>query len=53
MARHGAVNFQIGRAYPYLANVDPSYAELVRAIKRHLDPMNLMNPGALVGNTAS
>jgi D-lactate dehydrogenase (cytochrome) len=53
MARHGAVNFQIGRVYPYLSNVDASYAELVRAIKRHLDPMNLMNPGALVGNRAS
>lgn len=53
MARHGAVNFQIGRAYPYLANVAPPYAELVRVIKRHLDPRNLMNPGALVGNTSS
>ncbi|MBL0123694.1 MAG: FAD-binding oxidoreductase [Betaproteobacteria bacterium] len=44
---HGAINFQIGRAYPYLSNVSAPYAALIRNIKQALDPDCLMNPGAL------
>jgi D-lactate dehydrogenase (cytochrome) len=53
LARHGAVNFQIGRAYPYLEQISPANAVLVRQIKRALDPAGLINPGALgLFNTA-
>ncbi|HEY0941431.1 MAG TPA: FAD-binding oxidoreductase [Steroidobacter sp.] len=47
LTRHGAVNFQIGRAYPYLDTVAQPYAALVRALKQQLDPVGLINPGAL------
>lgn len=46
-ARHGAGHFQIGRAYPYLATLDPAARSLVVALKRELDPHSMMNPGAL------
>lgn len=44
---HGAAHFQIGRAYPYADRLDPRALDLLRAIKRDLDPAGLMNPGAL------
>lgn len=47
MQRHGSAHFQIGRAYPYLARLDPAARALVRATKAALDPQNLMNPGVL------
>jgi len=43
----GAVHFQIGKAYPHSENRDAIELGLLRAIKRELDPDNLMNPGAL------
>lgn len=43
----GAAHFQIGRAYPYAARLDPEALALLQAIKRQLDPANLMNPGVL------
>jgi D-lactate dehydrogenase (cytochrome) len=43
----GAAHFQIGRAYPYIARLDPAQAALLRAIKTQLDPRGLMNPGVL------
>lgn len=43
----GAVHFQIGRAYPYLQRLQPSTAALVQALKQHLDPNGLINPGVL------
>lgn len=46
-ADHGAVHFQIGRAYPYTARLDPAALALVTGLKAMLDPHNLMNPGVL------
>ncbi len=43
----GGVHFQIGRTYPLKARSDPAAWGLVEAIKAHLDPRGLMNPGAL------
>jgi D-lactate dehydrogenase (cytochrome) len=47
MDAHGAAHFQIGRAYPYQARLDPAAAALLGAIKTQLDPHGLMNPGVL------
>ena len=47
MDAHGSAHFQIGRAYPYQARLDPAAAALLRAIKAQLDPRGLMNPGVL------
>ncbi len=44
---HGAVHFQIGRAYRYLPRLNPTTCALVVALKAHLDPRGLMNPGSL------
>lgn len=43
----GAVHFQVGRAYPYLQRLQPCTRALVEALKQHLDPRRLMNPGSL------
>ncbi len=45
--RHGAVHFQIGRAYPYLQRLQPATRSLLEALKQHLDPDGQMNPGSL------
>ncbi|NCT82001.1 MAG: FAD-binding oxidoreductase [Comamonadaceae bacterium] len=47
MAKHGAVNFQIGRAYPFLDTVSAPYAALIEQLKHTLDPQGRVNPGAL------
>jgi FAD/FMN-containing dehydrogenase len=47
MHAHGAGHFQVGKLYPYLEGRDPGAVALLRAIKRELDPDNLLNPGAL------
>jgi hypothetical protein len=47
MAKHGAVNFQIGRAYPFLDTVSEPYAALIEQLKHTLDPQGRVNPGAL------
>ena len=47
MHAHGAAHFQVGRLYPYLDGRDRGALRLLRAIKRELDPDNLLNPGAL------
>jgi FAD/FMN-containing dehydrogenase len=44
---HGAAHFQIGKMYPYAAVLAPETLALVKAIKAALDPLGLMNPGAL------
>ena len=44
MRRHGATHFQIGRLYPYAKLREDS---LLRALKAHLDPDHIINPGAL------
>ncbi|MEM7501006.1 MAG: FAD-binding oxidoreductase [Pseudomonadota bacterium] len=46
--RHlGAASNQIGRAYPYYSALAPGPAALLTALKQHLDPQGLMNPGVL------
>ena len=47
MYRHGAAHLQIGRAYPYARDRDPGALELLRSVKRQVDPQGLINPGAL------
>ncbi|WP_210414073.1 FAD-binding oxidoreductase [Luteithermobacter gelatinilyticus] len=44
---HAAVHFQIGRTYLYSEGLDLGSLDLVRSIKRHMDPYGLINPGAL------
>ncbi|MCA3140275.1 MAG: FAD-binding protein [Rubrivivax sp.] len=46
-AAHGAAHFQLGRAYPYRKRLDPRADALLGAIKAHVDPKKLMNPGGL------
>jgi FAD/FMN-containing dehydrogenase len=43
----GGIHFQIGRTYPLKARSDPAAWALITAVKDHLDPRGLMNPGAL------
>ena len=45
--RHGAVHFQLGRAYPYAARLEEPAARLAEAIKGALDPHTLGAPGLL------
>lgn len=44
---HGATHFQIGRTYRYAQTRDPMTMALLKAVKAHVDPKGLMNPGAL------
>jgi len=43
----GSAHLRIGRAYPYAAMREASTLALLRAVKSHVDPHGLMNPGAL------
>jgi glycolate oxidase len=43
----GAIHLQIARTYPLKASHDPAMWALLTAMKRQLDPQNLMNPGVL------
>ena len=45
--RHGAAHLQIGKFYPYMRGRDPTSAELMRNLKKLLDPQNCLNPGSL------
>lgn len=45
--KHGGVNFQLGRAYPYADRLTAEPLALVKAIKAALDPANLLAPGNL------
>ncbi len=45
--RNGASHLQVGKDYPYLQTRHPAVRELVRELKRLVDPQGLMNPGAL------
>ena len=43
----GAVHLQIGRLYPFARDLEQTPRDLLRSLKRELDPENRMNPGAL------
>jgi D-lactate dehydrogenase (cytochrome) len=47
MDAHGAVHFQIGRAYAHLPRLAEPARSLLVALKTQLDPRGLMNPGSL------
>ena len=47
MLRHGAQHLQLGKWYPYLSLQDAGARELLLALKRQLDPAQILNPGAL------
>lgn len=42
-----AVHLQIGRTYRWLDSLDVPAAALMRAVKQHVDPRGLMNPGSM------
>lgn len=42
-----ATHLQVARTYPLAETTDPRAWEILRAIKRNVDPRNLMNPGSL------
>jgi D-lactate dehydrogenase (cytochrome) len=43
----GAVHQQIGRFYRYEESLDPVNFELLRQIRRLVDPQGIINPGSL------
>ena len=43
----GAAHLQIARSYPLKESHDPAAWDMLRAIKRQVDPRGLMNPGSL------
>ena len=43
----GAVHLQIGRLYPFARDLAEPPGEVLRALKRQLDPEGRLNPGAL------
>ena len=45
--RMGAAHFQIGRFYPYRDSRHEETFGLLQAVKQHVDPRGLMNPGVL------
>jgi len=45
--RFEAGHFQLGRAYPLDGRLDPTAFDLLRTLKRTLDPDRRMNPGVL------
>jgi len=47
LAQHQAVNFQLGKAYPYLNRLTPETKELVENIKNTVDKNRLLSVGCL------
>jgi D-lactate dehydrogenase (cytochrome) len=47
MQQHGAQHLQLGKYYPYLSRQDDAARELLLALKLRLDPIGILNPGAL------
>ncbi len=43
----GATHLQIARTYPLQASHDAAAWGMLKALKREVDPRNLMNPGSL------
>lgn len=48
LRNHGAVHFQLGKFYSYRRGRNPATLALLDAIKDHLDPQGLFNPGSLL-----
>jgi glycolate oxidase len=46
-AEHGAINFQLGKSYPYFTRLKPGNQSLLRTLKSELDPQGILNPEAL------
>ncbi|TRW15293.1 FAD-binding oxidoreductase [Glacieibacterium frigidum] len=44
---HGAINFQLGKAYPYAGRLGAAPLALLRAIKAEVDPHGRLSPGNL------
>ncbi len=47
MHAHGGAHLQIGKVYPLLDGRNAASVALLRAIKAALDPLDILNPGAL------
>ena len=45
--KHGAVNRQLGKFYPYREAMSPDTYSMIKSIKLALDPNCIINPGAL------
>ena len=45
----GAVHMQVGKSYPYLQGRQGQATQILKDVKKSLDPNGLMNPGALGG----
>jgi FAD/FMN-containing dehydrogenase len=43
----GAVQIQLGKLYPYRSSLGGVAWQILEAVKNHVDPARLMNPGAL------
>lgn len=43
----GCAHLQIGKTYRYMENLKPTARSLLEAIKAHVDPKGLINPGAI------
>jgi FAD/FMN-containing dehydrogenase len=46
-AEHGCASLQLGKTYRYLETRQPAPASLLKSLKYAVDPLGLMNPGAL------
>lgn len=47
MLEHRGAHLQIGRAYPFLDGRPAPFLAMLQSLKQHVDPHNLVNPGAL------
>ncbi|GGF60470.1 FAD-binding oxidoreductase [Alteromonas lipolytica] len=45
--KHGAINFQLGKAYPYLSRLDETGNELLNSLKKAADANGIIAPGNL------
>jgi len=45
--KRGSTHLQIGRSYPFLESRIDSTAELLKSLKKYMDPNNQINPGSL------